>query len=125
MGIKVVRTYSEGEQYWSGLDNPGFRRKVFLTVDKKKCGSEYIVAGITTFPQGEASSLHDHPDSEEIDVIFSGSGGAVDAEGNRHAFGPPDTIFVPKGLRHLHANTGTEPLVLLWAYTPPGENPTR
>lgn len=125
MGVKVIHTYTEGAQSWIGLENPGFRRKVFRTVDGKLCGSEFIVAGITIFPQGEASSLHEHPGSEEINVILSGSGEAVDSDGNRQPFGPHDMIFVPKDLKHQHVNTGTEPLVLLWAYTPPGENPPR
>jgi len=124
-GVKVIRTFAEGKQSWIGLDNPGFRRKVFRTVDAELCGSEFLVAGITVFPQGEASSLHVHPGSEEINVILSGSGEAVDADGNRQPFGTHDMIFVPKDLKHQHVNTGNEPLVLLWAYTPPGENPAR
>ncbi|MBM3470486.1 MAG: cupin domain-containing protein [Armatimonadetes bacterium] len=124
-GVKVIRTFTEGKQSWIGLDNPGFRRKVFRTVDQKLVGSEFIVAGITIFPQGESSSLHEHPGSEEINVILSGSGEAVDADGSRQPFGQHDMIFVPKGRKHQHVNSGTEPLVLLWAYTPPGENPPR
>lgn len=124
-GITVVRTYAEGRASWIGLDNPGFRRKVFRTVDKDLCGSEHLVAGITVFPQGEASSLHDHPDSEEINVVLSGHGEVVGGDGSRQAFGPHDMMFVPKGMRHQHVNTGPEPLVLLWCYTPPGENPAR
>ncbi len=124
-GVKVIRTFTEGKQSWIGLDNPGFRRKVFRTVDREICGSEFLVAGITVFPQGESSSLHEHPGSEEINVVLSGSGEAVDADGNRQPFGQHDMIFVPKDLKHQHVNTGTEPLVLLWAYTPPGENPSR
>jgi oxalate decarboxylase/phosphoglucose isomerase-like protein (cupin superfamily) len=124
-GIKVVHTFAEGKATWIGLDNPGFRRKVFRTVDRELCGSEHLVAGITIFPQGEASSLHNHPESEEINVILSGHGEVVGADGSRQPFGPHDMMFVPKGLPHQHVNTGSEPLVLLWCYTPPGENPTR
>jgi oxalate decarboxylase/phosphoglucose isomerase-like protein (cupin superfamily) len=125
VGIKVVRTYEDGQAYWIGLDNPGFRRKVFRTVDKELCGSEHLVAGITVFPQGEASSLHDHPESEEVNVVLSGHGEVVGGDGSRQPFGPHDMMFVPKGLLHQHVNTGREPLVLLWCYTPPGENPAR
>ncbi len=122
-GIKVIRTFAEGKQSWIGLEDPGFRRKVFRTVDGELCGSEFLVTGIAVFPQGESSSMHEHPGSEEINVVLSGSGEAVAADGNRQPFGPHDMMFVPKGLKHQHVNTGTEPLVLLWAYTPPGENP--
>ena len=95
------------------MDNPGFRRKVFRTVDTELCGSEHFVAGITVFPQGEASSLHSHPESEEINVILSGHGEVVGADGSRQPFGPHDMMFLPKGLPHQHVNTGSEPLVLL------------
>ena len=35
-------------------------------------------------------------------------------------FGPGAAMWVPKGVHHQHRNTGTEPLKLLWVYTPPG-----
>lgn len=125
MDVKVIRPYIDGKQYWIGLDNPGFRRKVFRVVDQELTQSEHMVAGITVFPQGEASSFHNHPDSEEIDVILSGHGEVVWGDGRRQAFGPHDVMFIPKGVYHQHINTGNEPLVLLWCYTPPGENPTK
>lgn len=123
--VKVIRPYIDGKQSWIGLEEPGFRRKVFRTVDKDLTGSEYLMAGITVFPQGEASSLHNHPESEEINLVLSGSGEVVFGDGGRKPFGPHDMMFVPKGIFHQHVNTGNEPLVLLWCYTPPGENPTR
>ena len=33
--IKVLFPFKDGEEIWLGLDTPGFRRKVFRTVDKK------------------------------------------------------------------------------------------
>lgn len=123
--IRVIRPYAEGRQYWIGLEHPGFRRKVFRAVDAELCGSEHLVAGITVFPQGEASSLHAHEGSEEMDVVLAGRGEVVDGAGRRTSFGPHDVIFIPKGVEHQHVNTGEEPLVLLWCYTPPGENPSR
>lgn len=42
--IKVLFTLKGGEEIWLGLDTPGFRRKVFRTVDKKLVDSEHIVA---------------------------------------------------------------------------------
>lgn len=124
-GVRVIRPYREGRQYWIGLEEAGFRRKVFRAVDAELCGSEVFVAGITVFPPGEASSLHSHGGSEELDVVLAGRGEVVDGAGRRQSFGPQDMIFIPKGVEHQHVNTGEEPLVLLWCYAPPGENPTR
>lgn len=123
--IRVIRPYVEGRQYWIGLEEPGFRRKVFRAVDVELCGSEHFVAGITVFPQGEASSLHAHEGAEEVDVVLAGRGEVVDGAGRRVSFGPHDVIFIPKGLEHQHVNTGEEVLVLLWCYAPPAENPAR
>lgn len=124
-GVRVIRPYREGRQYWIGLEEAGFRRKVFRAVDAELCGSEVFVAGITVFPPGEASSLHSHGGSEELDVVLAGRGEVVDGAGRRQSFGPHDMIFIPRGVEHQHVNTGEEPLVLLWCYAPPGENPTR
>lgn len=125
MDVKVIRPYADGKPYWIGIDNPGFRRKVFRVVDRALCGSEHLVAGLTVFPQGEASSMHEHPESEELDLVLAGRGEVVWGEGQRRPFAPHDVMFIPKGVPHQHVNTGDEPLVLLWCYTPPGENPTR
>jgi putative monooxygenase len=123
--IRVIRPYREGRQYWIGLEQAGFRRKVFRAIDRELCGSEWLVAGITVFPQGEASSVHSHPGSEEMDVVLAGSGEVVDGAGRRIKIGAHDVVFIPKGVEHQHVNTGDEPLVLLWCYAPPGENPSR
>ena len=32
--IKVLFPFKDGEEIWLGLDTPGFRRKVFRTVNK-------------------------------------------------------------------------------------------
>ena len=52
--IKVLFPFKDGEEIWLGLDTPGFRRKVFRTVDKKLVNSEHIVAGLTVFEPGES-----------------------------------------------------------------------
>jgi mannose-6-phosphate isomerase-like protein (cupin superfamily) len=120
--IKVLFPFKDGEETWLGLDAPGFRRKVFTTVNKALVDSEYIVAGLTVFEPGECSSLHNHPESEEVDIILHGSGILVD--GDEHIpFKEGEWMFIPKGVFHQHQNTGVEPLWLIWMYTPPGELP--
>jgi putative monooxygenase len=121
--IKVLFPFKDGEEIWLGLDTPGFRRKVFRTVSKELVGSENIVAGLTVFEPGEDSAVHNHPESEELDIILHGSGILVD--GDEHVyFKEGEWMFIPKGVFHQHKNTGDEPLWLIWMYTPPGELPT-
>ena len=55
------------------LDAPGFRRKVFTIVDKALVDLEHIVAGLTVFERGESSAWHNHPASDEVDIILRGS----------------------------------------------------
>jgi oxalate decarboxylase/phosphoglucose isomerase-like protein (cupin superfamily) len=70
--VHVIDPFSEASPFWLGLEDPGFRRKVFKIVDEKIIGSEFLTCGLTIFEPGEASSLHNHPDSEEINFIVRG-----------------------------------------------------
>ncbi len=121
--IKVLFPFKDGKETWLGLDTPGFRRKVFTTVNKELVGSEHIVAGLTVFEPGEVSAIHNHPESEEVDIIIRGSGTLVDGD-EQIPFKEGDWMFIPTGVFHQHKNTGVEPLWLIWMYTPPGELPT-
>ena len=120
--IKVLAPFKNGKEIWLGLDTPGFRRKVFRLVDKELVNSEHIVAGLTIFEPGEASSVHNHAASEEVDIIVKGSGTLVDGN-ERVPFKEGDWMFIPTGVFHQHINNGDEPLWLIWMYTPPGELP--
>ena len=120
--IKVLFPFKDGEEIWLGLDTPGYRRKVFRTVSKELVNSEFIVAGLTVFEPGEASAWHNHPESEEVDIIVRGCGTLKDGE-NLVPFKEGEWMFIPKGIFHQHQNTGDEPLWLIWMYTPPGELP--
>ncbi len=55
--IKVLFPFKDGEEIWLGLDTPGFRCKVFRTVDKRLVDSEHIVAGLTMFEPGKVSAV--------------------------------------------------------------------
>ena len=120
--IKLLSPFKNAKEIWIGLDEPGLRRKVFRLVDKELVDSDHIVAGLTIFEPGEGSSWHNHPDSEEVDVMVRGTGVFVD-DGERVPFKEGDWVFIPKGVHHQHINTGDEPLWLIWMYTPPGELP--
>lgn len=125
MKIKVLDPFKDAKTLWLGLDQPELNqiRKVFQLITPETVGSKHIMAGITIFSPGEASSLHNHPGSEEMDVVIKGSGEVVDAQGNRRPFKEGDYMFIPEGEWHQHVNVGDEPLWLLWSYSPQGHLP--
>ncbi len=120
--IKILSPFKDGKEIWIGLDTPGFRRKVFRLVDKELVHSEHIAAGLTIFEPGESSSWHNHPESEEIDIIVHGHGDLVD-DGVRTPFSEGDWMFIPTGVFHRHINNGDEPMWLIWMYTPQEDLP--
>ena len=97
-------------------------------IDANLVGSEHLVAGLTIFDPGEASSYHNHPESEEMDIIIKGEckaiWGTADNEENTADMELGDFMTIGKGVYHKHINIGNEPLWLVWAYTPPGDLPT-
>ena len=121
MRVRLISPFDDAEQIWIGLDEPGYRRKVFRFLSPEM-GSEEFMAGITVFEPGEASSYHVHESSEEMNLVLSGSGVLV-SEGEEAEFKEGDAMWVPKGVHHQHRNTGTEPLRLLWVYTPQASLP--
>ena len=123
--IRVIDPFAEPAQpVWLGLDDAGFRRKVFRIVDRKLTGSEFLTSGLTIFEPGEASSLHEHPESEEVNFIVRGNGEVVTEDGDRTPFAAHTFMFIPKGVKHQHVNTGREPLWLVFVYGPHGVLPT-
>ena len=125
--IQVIDPFSQGrhgaQPNWLGLGAEGMRRKVFKVVDESLRCSEFLTGGLTIFEPGEASSLHNHPDSEEINFIVRGSGEVVQPDGSRTEFAPYTFMFIPKGVPHQHVNTGREPLWLVFVYGPHGSLP--
>ena len=81
------------------------------------------MAGITIFEPGEASSVP-RPPRVGGDQPRAGRFGLVVSEGEEAEFGPGHAMWVPKGVYHQHKNTSSEPLKLLWVYTPQAELPT-
>jgi oxalate decarboxylase/phosphoglucose isomerase-like protein (cupin superfamily) len=69
---------------------------------------------------GKGHDRHDHPDSEEILYVLSGSGEQMIDDNEPFAFGPGDTVHIPAGLFHSTLNTGWGPLRLLAVYNPGG-----
>ena len=122
MRVKTINPFRNANEFWLGLEEDGLRRKVFKVVDRELVNSEHMVAGLTIFDPGEASSYHNHPESEEINYIVRGSGKVVSEE-EEEEFGANSFMFIPKGVFHRHVNTGDEPMWLIFMYTPPGQLP--
>lgn len=120
----VIDPFNDGEQLWLGLDEEGFRRKVFRVVGKDLMNTEFLNAGLTIFEPGESSSWHNHPESEEIDFIVQGHGEVLLEDGNRTSFAEHTFMYMEKGVWHQHINTGREPMWLIWIYGPHGDLPT-
>lgn len=127
METKILKPFKDGQEIWLGLDTPGYRRKVFRLVDAGLTGSEHITAGLTIFDPGETSAYHNHPASEEVDIILRGKckaiWGTADEQQHTGEMVSSDFMTIGKGIFHQHINTGDEPLWLVWFYTPPGELP--
>ena len=69
---------------------------------------------------GEGHVRHNHPESEEILYVLSGTGAQTLADEPPFAVFPGETIYVPKAVFHSTVNTGWEPLRLLAIYNPGG-----
>lgn len=125
-GVRILDPFADSRPLWLGLDEEGLRRKVFRVINAETVGSAHLTAGLTIFEPGEQCAPHNHPESEEFNVVLRGSGLAIDVTlGTESAFRENDWIFIPKGHVHIHRNTGREPLWLLLCYAPPGELPAR
>jgi putative monooxygenase len=122
--VHVIDPFADASPFWLGLDDAGFRRKVFKIVDRNLLGSEFLTSGLTIFEPGESSSLHDHPESEEINFIVRGSGEVVTEGRTPIPFTEHSFMFIPKGVKHQHVNTGREPLWLVFVYGPHGDLPS-
>lgn len=124
--VRVLDPFKDSRPLWLGLEEEGFRRKVFQIITDETVGSHTMRAGLTIFEPGEQCAPHNHPDSEEFNVVMKGSGVAIDVTaGTKQRFKEHDWIFIPQGHVHIHRNDGDEPLWLLWCYAPPGELPTQ
>lgn len=124
MKVKILDPFKDAQALWLGLDHPEKKmiRKVFRLITPETVGAKHITAGLTIFEPGESSSMHNHPGSEELDVIIKGSGIAI-SDGEEMPFKQHDYIFIPEGVMHQHVNNGNEPLWLLWSYSPKGYLP--
>ena len=73
-----------------------------------------LVTGILEVPPGASVLLHHH-EPEETYYVVSGHG-RMAIDGRESALGPGSAVFIPSNARHAVHCTGTEPLVLVFAF---------
>ena len=79
-----------------------------------------ITFGQVVLLPGEGHTRHNHPLSEEILYILSGTGEQMVDDKPPFPVRAGDTIYIPTAICHSTINTGWEPLVLLAIYNPGG-----
>ena len=113
--MKVIDPLMEGKGSWQGV-SPGTIRKRFLCVDEDN--SLDFCANVTVYLPGEGSVFHNHPDSEELGFVVSGSGVVQDMDQNVQArLRQGQLALIERGEIHRLFNDGREPLVVLLVCT--------
>ena len=79
-----------------------------------------ITFGQVVLLPGEGHTRHNHPESEEILYVLSGTGEQMVDDKPGFTVRTGDTIYIPTAIHHSTVNTGWEPLVLLAIYNPGG-----
>ena len=79
-----------------------------------------ITFGEVVLLPGQGHVRHNHPQSEEILYVLSGTGEQMVDDKLPFAVRPGDTIYIPTAIYHSTINTSWEPLRLLALYNPGG-----
>lgn len=79
-----------------------------------------VTFGEVVLLPGKGHERHNHPESEEILYILSGSGEQMVNDEAPFPVHAGDVIYIPTGVYHATMNTGWAPLRLLALYNPGG-----
>ena len=85
-------------------------------------GTDRFTMGVVLLEPGKGHERHNHPGSEEILYVVSGTGDQmIDVGGERwQSIAPGDMVHIPADVFHATINTGWEPLKMVAIYCPPG-----
>jgi quercetin dioxygenase-like cupin family protein len=78
--------------------------------------------GVSSFAPGTATAMLSHA-TEELAYVLSGSG-ELRLEDEVVSYGPASALFIPAGVWHAVANTGDEPVSMVFAFPHPDYPPT-
>lgn len=98
--------------------------RLALTVGPEVNGAKTFSGGVVDLPSGRGHTRHNHPGSEEIIFVISGTGEQMVEDEKGHPVvqqvGPGCTIFVPESRFHSTLNSGPGPMQLFVVYSPAG-----
>ena len=97
-------------------DNPP--RAVYLWVDSS-VGAKHLDFGMVELEPGQYPPEHSHAVAEEAMWVHRGRG-TVRTDGQEFPVEEGMLVFAPPGVRHQFVNTGSEKMVVVYAYAPPG-----
>ncbi|MDH3320439.1 MAG: cupin domain-containing protein [Betaproteobacteria bacterium] len=93
-----------------------------LLVGPQNSGSSRIDFRISRYAPSAYVEEHVHKVQEQIYYVLEGEG-LLTLDGDKHLMRPHDYVYVPPGVRHSFANTGTAGLVFLVVTTPEQDTP--
>jgi len=91
----------------------------WLVSPDQNTGANITFGEVVLLP-GQGHVRHNHPQSEEILYVLSGTGEQMVDDKPSFAVHPGDTIYIPTAIYHSTINTGWGPLRLLAIYNPGG-----
>ena len=98
--------------------------RLALTVAPEVNEAMRFSGGVVDLEKGQGHARHNHPGSEEIIFVISGTGEQMveDEHGNPvvREVRPGCTIYVPESRFHSTLNTGEGPMQLFVVYSPAG-----
>lgn len=112
-----------GVRTWE--DTPSVRARggdMRTLIGPAACGSAYGISGFVELAPGERINEHLHPYSEEHLLVVSGQA-EIDLDGTPFPLGPRQGVLVPRNVRHRLRNTGSGPLVAVFALGPLAPRP--
>jgi quercetin dioxygenase-like cupin family protein len=102
------------------IDLPGGSwSRVILTGDRVGSGT---ALGVSSFAPGTATAMLSHA-TEELAYVLSGEG-ELRLEDGIVPYGPRSALYIPAGVWHAVANTGDEPVSMVFAFPHPDYPPT-
>jgi quercetin dioxygenase-like cupin family protein len=87
----------------------------------QRVGSESAM-GFSSFAAHTATAMLSH-ETEELAYVLSGHG-ELRLEDEVVPYGPDSALYVPAGVWHAVANTGDEPVTMVFAFPHPDYPPT-
>jgi quercetin dioxygenase-like cupin family protein len=93
-----------------------------LVITDESVGAQKAMLGISTFTPGTDTPQKVHTE-EEFCYVLSGHG-RITVGAEYVEYGPGSFIYIPAGVPHGVANSGTEDVVMVFGFSWPGYPPT-